>query len=96
MKSNTTYQVMQNMEIYKMWSYTRNEDIQTMKLCRLWKVIQNMKLYKIWKVIQNKKINIWKVISNSLRRYDLTGKIMCSIYMFTFYMTLKCNKKTNT
>ena len=79
MKSNATYQVMQNMEIYNMWSNTRNEDIQTMKLYRLWKVIQNMKLYKIWKVIQNKKIYIWKVISNCLRRYDLTGKIICSI-----------------
>jgi hypothetical protein len=79
MKSNTQYQDMQNMEIYKMWSYTRNEDIQTMKLYRIWKVIQNMKLYKIWKVIQNKKIYIWTVISNSLRGYDLTGKIFCSI-----------------
>jgi hypothetical protein len=44
---------MQNMEIYKIWRYTRNEDIQNVKLYKKWRytkceAIQEMKIYKLW------------------------------------------------
>ena len=42
MKSNTQYQVMQNMEIYKLWSYTEYEE-----LFKTWSYTIYEKLFKI-------------------------------------------------